>query len=39
MKAEYIVYVSNTGHTERYAKMLAEKIGLTAISYEDAKKR
>lgn len=34
-----IVYTSNTGHTEAYAKMLAEKTGLPAFSSDCAKKR
>ena len=37
MKA--IVYTSNTGHTERYAKMLSEKIGLPTFTIEEAKKQ
>lgn len=35
MKA--IVYTSQTGHTRRYAQMLAEKIGLSAYSAQEAK--
>lgn len=38
MKAEAIVYSSNTGFTEQYAKMLGEKTGLAAFSLEDAAK-
>ena len=38
MVVDAIVFVSNTGHTERYAKMFAEKIGVKAFSYKDAKK-
>lgn len=36
MKA--IVYTTNTGNTERYAKMLGQKIGLPVYTLEDAKK-
>ena len=36
MKA--IVYTTNTGNTERYAKMLGHQIGLPVYSLEDAKK-
>ncbi|MBR6653996.1 MAG: hypothetical protein IKL27_04585 [Oscillospiraceae bacterium] len=36
MKA--IVYTSNTGHTEKYARMLGEKIGLPVYSLEKAQK-
>ena len=36
MKA--IVYTSNTGHTERYAKMLGEKTGLPVYSLCEATK-
>lgn len=36
MKA--IVYTSNTGHTERYAKILGEKTGLSVYSLCEAKK-
>lgn len=35
MKA--IVYTSNTGHTESYAKLLGEKTGLPVYSLDDAK--
>ncbi len=35
MKA--IVYTSNTGFTEKYAKLLSEKTGLTAYELNDAK--
>ena len=34
-----IVYTSNTGSTERYAKMLAETIHLPVFSMEEAKKK
>lgn len=33
-----IVYTSNTGHTEIYAKMLGEKTGLPVYHADDAKK-
>ena len=36
MKA--IVYTTNTGNTERYAKMLGERIGLAVYALADAKK-
>ena len=38
MKAEAIVYSSNTGFTERYAKMLSGKIGVSAFSLDEAAK-
>ncbi len=38
MKANAIVYTSNTGHTERYAKMLAEKLAIPVYELNDAKK-
>ena len=34
-----IVYSSNTGHTERYARMIGEKIGLPVLSLEEAKQK
>ena len=37
MKANAIVYTSNTGLTESYAKMLGEKTGLPAYRIEEAK--
>ena len=37
MKA--IVYTSNTGHTEAYAKILSEKTGLPMYSLKDAAKK
>ena len=37
MKVEAIVYTSNTGFTEQYAKMLGEKTGLPAYSSRQAK--
>lgn len=36
---EAIVYMSNAGHTKRYAEMLTEKLGIPAYSYKDAKKK
>lgn len=38
MKADAIVYTSNTGYTARYAKMLGEKTGLAVYRIEEAKK-
>lgn len=38
MKAEAIVYTSNTGYTARYAEMLADKTGLNAFPIADAAK-
>lgn len=34
-----IIYTTNTGSTEQYAKMLAQKTGLQAYSLAEAKKR
>lgn len=34
-----IVYTSNTGSTEEYAKLFAKKTGLPALSLEEAKKK
>lgn len=34
-----IIYTTNTGSTERYAKLLAQKTGLPVYSLADAKKR
>ena len=34
-----IIYTTNTGSTERYAKLLAQKTGLPVHSLEEAKKR
>ena len=34
-----IIYTTNTGSTERYAKLLAQKTGLPAYSLAEAKKR
>ena len=34
-----IIYTTNTGSTERYAKLLAQKTGRTAYSLAEAKKR
>ena len=31
-----IVYTSNTGYTEKYAKLLGEQLGLPAFSAEQA---
>ena len=33
-----IIYTTNTGSTERYAKLLAQKTGLPAYSFTEAKK-
>ena len=38
MKPVAIVYTSNTGNTEKYAQMLAEKIDLPVYSINEAKK-
>lgn len=38
MRPEAIVYTSNTGNTEKYAKMLAEKLNLCVYSIDQAKK-
>ena len=38
-KAGAIVYVSNTAHTERYAKMLADKLSLPLYELKEAKKK
>ena len=38
MEIRAIVYTSNTGHTEKYARMLGEKIGLPVYSLEKAQK-
>lgn len=38
MEIRAIVYTSNTGHTEKYAKMLGEKTGLPVYSLEKAEK-
>ena len=37
-KPNVIVYTSNTGHTERYAKMLGDILSLPVCSIHDAKK-
>ncbi len=34
-----IVYTTNTGSTERYARLLAEETGLPVYSLEEAKKQ
>lgn len=39
MKANAIVYTSNTGLTESYARMLAEKTGLPVYRIEEAKEK
>ncbi len=39
MKPTAIVFSSNTGFTERYAKMFAEKTGLPFYSFADAKQK
>ncbi len=39
MKANAIVYTSNTGITESYARMLAQRTGLPVYSIEDAKEK
>lgn len=36
MKADAIVYLSNTGHTEQYARMLGQALGLRACSLAQA---
>ena len=36
---EAIIYTTNTGSTEQYAKLLAQKTGLPACSLAEAKKR
>lgn len=38
MDIKAIVYISNAGHTERYAKMLGEKTGLPVYDIKTAKK-
>lgn len=38
MKPNAIVYTSNTGHTERYARLLGEATGLGVIELTEAKK-
>jgi len=38
MEIKAIVYTSNTGHTEKYAKMLGEKTGIPVYSLEKAQK-
>lgn len=39
MKPSAILYNSNTGFTERYAKMLGEKTGLPVFSAENPPKK
>ena len=36
---EAIIYTSNTGSAEQYAKMLAEETGLSVFSMEEAKSK
>ena len=36
--AETVVYVSKTGFTERYARMLAERLGTRALELDEAVK-
>lgn len=36
MECKAIVYSSNTGHTEQYARLLAEKTGLPCVSIQQA---
>lgn len=36
--AETVVYVSKTGFTERYARMLAERLGTRALPLDEAVK-
>ncbi len=36
MKAKYIVYTSETGHSQRYARMLSEKLDISAIPLDEA---
>ena len=39
MKPKAVVYTSNTGFTERYAKMFGEKTGLAVYSAAEAKEK
>lgn len=34
-----IVYISNAGHTKRYAEILAEKLGLKVYSFKESKSK
>lgn len=36
MNAKYIVYTSDTGHSLRYARMLSEKLDISAIPLDEA---
>ena len=36
MRANAIVYTSNTGYTQQYAKLLGEKTGLPVYSLDEA---
>lgn len=36
---EAIVYISNAGHTKRYAEMVSEKLGIPAYSFKEAKRK
>ncbi len=36
MECKAIVYTTNTGHTEQYARLLAEKTGLPCLSIQQA---
>jgi len=38
MEYKAIVYSSNTGHTEQYAKLLSEKTGMTCLPLQQARK-
>lgn len=38
MNAKYIVYTSQAGHSERYAKMLSQRLDISAIPLTDAVK-
>ena len=39
MTMQAIVFTTNTGSTERYAKLLAHETGLPAYTLEEAKER
>ena len=38
MNAKYIVYTSQAGHSERYAKMLSQRLDISAIPLDEAAK-
>ena len=38
MKPNTIVFTSNTGHTEQYARLLGNRIGLPVFSLREAEK-